>query len=204
VASSQDVFFQAVASRRIPRIRIAGIVVADDAVLVQQPADDPSSCYAFIGGEYEIGDNVRKPASERIRGRDEREDYRGQIPFLRRKPFPAPGKCHPAGRALFSRDAGSMRRVQPGAAFAAMLVAVGDVRRGRRAASRGSGCGCRRKLFDEAAHRSNFHLETALSVTARGRGFRSNSHRDVPGRLRRARRRPRGSGPRHGGSGARI
>lgn len=52
----QDDFFQAVASRKIPRIRIAGIVVADEAVLVQQPADDPQSCFAFIGGEYEVGD----------------------------------------------------------------------------------------------------------------------------------------------------
>ncbi|MGO7169580.1 NUDIX domain-containing protein [Rhizobium leguminosarum] len=52
----QDQFFQAVASRKIPRIRIAGIVISDGAVLVQQPADDPQSCYAFIGGEYEVGD----------------------------------------------------------------------------------------------------------------------------------------------------
>jgi ADP-ribose pyrophosphatase YjhB (NUDIX family) len=54
--SSQDRFFQAVASRQIPRSRVAGIVVEDGKLLVQQPADDPSSCYAFIGGEYEIGD----------------------------------------------------------------------------------------------------------------------------------------------------
>jgi ADP-ribose pyrophosphatase YjhB (NUDIX family) len=52
----QDQFFQAVASRQIPRIRIAGIVVADQALLVQRPPDDPEACYAFIGGEYEIGD----------------------------------------------------------------------------------------------------------------------------------------------------
>ncbi|MBY5377366.1 NUDIX domain-containing protein [Rhizobium leguminosarum] len=52
----QDQFFQAVASRKIPRIRIAGIVISDGAVLVQQPADDPQSCHAFIGGEYEVGD----------------------------------------------------------------------------------------------------------------------------------------------------
>ncbi len=54
--TSQDRFFQAVAMRQIPRIRVAGIVVEDGKVLVQQPADDPSSCYAFIGGEYETGD----------------------------------------------------------------------------------------------------------------------------------------------------
>jgi ADP-ribose pyrophosphatase YjhB (NUDIX family) len=56
MALNQDQFFRAVASRQIPRIRIAGIVVADGAVLVQQPTDDPHSCYAFIGGEYEVGD----------------------------------------------------------------------------------------------------------------------------------------------------
>lgn len=53
---SQDRFLQAVASRQIPRVRIAGIVIADDEVLVQQPADDPASCFAFVGGEYELGD----------------------------------------------------------------------------------------------------------------------------------------------------
>ncbi|MET3579940.1 ADP-ribose pyrophosphatase YjhB (NUDIX family) [Mesorhizobium robiniae] len=52
----QDQFFQAVASRRIPRVRVAGIVVDCGSVLVQQPTDDPSACYAFIGGEYELGD----------------------------------------------------------------------------------------------------------------------------------------------------
>ncbi|AMB45426.1 ADP-ribose pyrophosphatase [Methylobacterium sp. AMS5] len=52
----QDQFFEAVASRKIPRIRVAGIVIVDEAVLVQQPADDPHSCYAFIGGEYEVAD----------------------------------------------------------------------------------------------------------------------------------------------------
>jgi ADP-ribose pyrophosphatase YjhB (NUDIX family) len=56
MAVTQDRFFEAVASRQIPRIRIAGIVVSDGAVLVQKPTDDPGSCYAFIGGEYEIGD----------------------------------------------------------------------------------------------------------------------------------------------------
>jgi len=56
VTRNQDQFFEALASRQIPRIRIAGIVVAGGALLVQQPADDPFSSYAFIGGEYELGD----------------------------------------------------------------------------------------------------------------------------------------------------
>ncbi|GAA4133261.1 NUDIX domain-containing protein [Aminobacter aganoensis] len=70
---SQDQFFQAVASRQIPRIRIAGIVVEQGAVLVQRPADDPTSCYAFIGGEYEVGDTfetrLRKEFEEETNAR---------------------------------------------------------------------------------------------------------------------------------------
>jgi len=60
MALTQDQFFHAVASRQIPRTRIAGIVVNDEKVLVQKPADDPSACYAFIGGEYEAGDTFEK------------------------------------------------------------------------------------------------------------------------------------------------
>jgi ADP-ribose pyrophosphatase YjhB (NUDIX family) len=52
----QGEFFQAVAKRNIVRVRVAAIVVADGKVLVQRPTDDPTSCYAFIGGEYEVGD----------------------------------------------------------------------------------------------------------------------------------------------------
>lgn len=79
VESSQDRFFQAVAMRQIPRIRIAGIVVEDGKVLVQQPADDPSSCYAFIGGEYEIGDTfesrLRKEFEEETNARVRQARY---------------------------------------------------------------------------------------------------------------------------------
>ncbi|MBB3392794.1 ADP-ribose pyrophosphatase YjhB (NUDIX family) [Rhizobium sp. BK275] len=77
--SSQDRFFQAVATRRIPRVRVAGIVVEDGKVLVQQPADDPSSCYAFIGGEYEIGDTfesrLRKEFEEETNARVRQAQY---------------------------------------------------------------------------------------------------------------------------------
>jgi len=55
-ATREDRFFQAVAARRIPRVRVAGIVIDDGYVLVQRPTDDPNACHAFIGGEYEIGD----------------------------------------------------------------------------------------------------------------------------------------------------
>ena len=40
------------------RPRVAGIVVADHKLLVQQPNDDPNACYAFVGGEYEVGDTL--------------------------------------------------------------------------------------------------------------------------------------------------
>lgn len=79
VESSQDRFFQAVATRQIPRVRVAGIVVEDGKVLVQQPADDPSSCYAFIGGEYEIGDTfesrLRKEFEEETNARVRQARY---------------------------------------------------------------------------------------------------------------------------------
>jgi len=51
-------FFSAVAPRNVVRPRVAGIVVANDKLLVQRPSDDPAACYAFIGGEYEVGDTL--------------------------------------------------------------------------------------------------------------------------------------------------
>ena len=54
--SRQAEFFQAVASRNVVRVRVAAVVVSDGHVLVQRPVDEPASCYAFIGGEYEVGD----------------------------------------------------------------------------------------------------------------------------------------------------
>jgi len=54
--SRQAEYFRAVAGRNIVRVRVAAIVVSDGRVLVQRPAEEPASCYAFIGGEYEAGD----------------------------------------------------------------------------------------------------------------------------------------------------
>ena len=54
--TQQSDFFEADAARRIVRPRVAGIIIRDAQLLVQRPADDPASCYAFIGGEYEVGD----------------------------------------------------------------------------------------------------------------------------------------------------
>lgn len=54
--SNERAFFESVAARGGVRIRVAGIVVAGDRVLVQRPSDDPGACHAFVGGEYEWGD----------------------------------------------------------------------------------------------------------------------------------------------------
>lgn len=54
--TKQNEFFRAVADRNIVRVRVAAIVISNGRVLVQRPADEPGSCYAFVGGEYELGD----------------------------------------------------------------------------------------------------------------------------------------------------
>jgi 8-oxo-dGTP pyrophosphatase MutT (NUDIX family) len=54
--SHQDEFFKAVSTRNIVRASVRAIVVVDGQLLVQRPADEPASFYAFIGGEYEVGD----------------------------------------------------------------------------------------------------------------------------------------------------
>jgi len=51
---------QAVTNRNIVRVRVAGIVVRDGQLLVQKPTDEPDSCYAIIGGEYEVGDTFER------------------------------------------------------------------------------------------------------------------------------------------------
>ena len=53
--SRQTEFFRAVAGRNVVRVRVAAVVVFNGDVLAQRPADEPASCYAFIGGEYEAG-----------------------------------------------------------------------------------------------------------------------------------------------------
>lgn len=86
MALTQDQFFQAVASRQIPRVRIAGIVVNDGKVLVQKPADDPSSCYAFIGSEYEVPRRFHhghEGSIEECSHRDQNRAVGGFIPTLK-------------------------------------------------------------------------------------------------------------------------
>lgn len=75
----QDDFFKAVASRNIVRVRVAGIVISEGQLLVQKPTDDPEACYAFIGGEYELGDTfesrIKKEFEEETSARVARTDY---------------------------------------------------------------------------------------------------------------------------------
>lgn len=54
--TQQSEFFRAVSSRDVVRVRVAAIVISGGGLLVQRPADEPTSCYAFVGGEYERGD----------------------------------------------------------------------------------------------------------------------------------------------------
>jgi ADP-ribose pyrophosphatase YjhB (NUDIX family) len=67
--SRQDHFFNAVAARRLVRPAIRAFVRSDRGFLVQRPTNDPTSCYAFIGGEYEVGDTFE----ERLRKEFEEE-----------------------------------------------------------------------------------------------------------------------------------
>jgi ADP-ribose pyrophosphatase YjhB (NUDIX family) len=54
--SREQEFFKTMASRNVVRISVRAVVLSRGRALVQKPTDDPSACYAFIGGEYEVGD----------------------------------------------------------------------------------------------------------------------------------------------------
>lgn len=57
MSESERRFFAAVAARDVVRPSVRALVVHDGSVLVQRPADAaPGGNYAFIGGEYEVGD----------------------------------------------------------------------------------------------------------------------------------------------------
>ena len=57
--SREDQFFAAVAARRMVRASVRAIVPSGRGYLVQRPTDAPGSHYAFIGGEYELGDSFQ-------------------------------------------------------------------------------------------------------------------------------------------------
>lgn len=55
--SREEQFFAAVAARQMVRTSVRAIVIGDLGHLLQRPTDVPASHYAFIGGEYELGDS---------------------------------------------------------------------------------------------------------------------------------------------------
>lgn len=78
--TSEDRFFSAVAGRRLVRPAVRAIVRSDPGFLVQRPADAPDGHYAFIGGEYELGDSfderIRKEFEEETTARVVKAEYR--------------------------------------------------------------------------------------------------------------------------------
>lgn len=72
-------FFRGVSKRRMVRPRVAAIIVSDSQLLVQRPSDDVNACYAFIGGEYEVGDTfasrLKAEIEEETTARLERWQY---------------------------------------------------------------------------------------------------------------------------------
>jgi ADP-ribose pyrophosphatase YjhB (NUDIX family) len=58
---------------------VAAIIVSDSQLLVQRPSDDANGCYAFIGGEYEVGDTfasrLKAEIEEETTARLERWQY---------------------------------------------------------------------------------------------------------------------------------
>ncbi len=55
--TSEDRFFSAAVRRRLIRPAVRAIVRSERGFLVQRPTDTPNGHYAFIGGEYELGDS---------------------------------------------------------------------------------------------------------------------------------------------------
>lgn len=78
--TTEDRFFSAVASRRLIRPAVRAIVRSQSGFLVQRPTDAPNGHYAFIGGEYELGDSfadrIRKEFEEETTARVVNAEYR--------------------------------------------------------------------------------------------------------------------------------
>ena len=76
---SESAFLKAVAARNVVRPRVAGIIIQDGQLLVQRPTGEPVSCYALVGGEYEVGDTfhsrLRAEIEEETTARLVRAEY---------------------------------------------------------------------------------------------------------------------------------
>ncbi len=68
--NSQQRFFDDLTATRAIRASVRSIILHDGHVLVQQPSDEPDSCYGFIGGRIELGesleDRLRKELTEEV------------------------------------------------------------------------------------------------------------------------------------------
>jgi 8-oxo-dGTP pyrophosphatase MutT (NUDIX family) len=71
--NTEDRFFATIAARKLVRPSVRAIVRSECGFLVQRPADEPTGHFAFIGGEYELGDTFE----ERIRREFEEETSAG-------------------------------------------------------------------------------------------------------------------------------
>ena len=54
--SREEDFFNSLVSRNVVSISVRAVVLGEGRALAQKPTDDPAACYAFIGGQYEVGD----------------------------------------------------------------------------------------------------------------------------------------------------
>lgn len=68
--TSQKLFLDDLTAMRAIRTSVRSIIFHDDHVLVQRPADEPDSCYGFIGGCIEFGESLeerlRKELNEEV------------------------------------------------------------------------------------------------------------------------------------------
>jgi ADP-ribose pyrophosphatase YjhB (NUDIX family) len=67
------------AGKKQVRVSVRSICIRDGKLLVQRPADEPTSCYAFTGGRLEVGDTfesrIRAEYDEELGGRLARVSY---------------------------------------------------------------------------------------------------------------------------------
>jgi ADP-ribose pyrophosphatase YjhB (NUDIX family) len=81
--SREEVFFAAIASRGLVRPSVRAIIHSRLVFMVQQPTDDQHTCFAFIGGEYEVEDTIqtriRKKIEEETPARVIHTEYRFMV-----------------------------------------------------------------------------------------------------------------------------
>jgi ADP-ribose pyrophosphatase YjhB (NUDIX family) len=56
--SREQELLKRIAAQSVVRIGVRAVVLSQGRALVQKPTDDPTACYAFIGGGYEVGDTL--------------------------------------------------------------------------------------------------------------------------------------------------